>query len=80
MKSGVDSSFEQNADSNSAKIGEPQEFLQDPQSQHVPEESKIEEEAKVSPTLTMKDDSIAYFGTSKTLRTPAHQKMIFKFV
>ena len=28
----------------------------------------------------MKDDSSTYFGDSKTLRTPAHRKMVIKFV
>ena len=34
----------------------------------------------VLPSLTFEDESSIYFGDSKTLRTPAHQKMVMKFV
>ena len=50
------------------------------------EELKTQEEAKVAiphPLLSdsmMKDYSLIYFGNSKTLRTPTHQKMVFNFV
>ena len=29
---------------------------------------------------TLEDDASTYFGASKTLRTPAHQKMVLQFV
>ena len=35
---------------------------------------------KPQPSIPVGDDSEKYFGNSKTLRTPAHQKMVIKFV
>ena len=32
------------------------------------------------PRIPVGDDSEKYFGKSKTLRTPAHRKMVMKFV
>ena len=35
---------------------------------------------KPRPCIPIDDDSSKYFGNSKTLRTPAHRKMVMKFV
>ena len=59
-----------------------QEFKPDPVpiTQPVLPISKPKLIQPVLPVPNLEDDSSKYFGVSKTLRTPAHQKMVFKFV
>ena len=61
-------------------------MLKKPQPKPAPEESKTQEIAKVSipqqalPVSNLEDDFSVYFGSSKSLRTPANQKVVLKFV
>ena len=69
-----------------AELREAKEMLMKPHPKPAPEESKTQEEAKVPipqpvlPVPNLEVDSSRYFGTSKTLRTLAHRKMVIKFV
>ena len=69
-----------------ADLREAKEMLRKPYPKPAPEESKTQEEAKaplpqpVLPVPLVEDDSSKYFGTSKTLRTPANRRMVIKFV
>ena len=86
MKSRDISSFNRIPDNIGADLRKRQEYLQNLILKLFPEESKTQQVAKVAisqpefPNSTMIDDSLTYFGDSKTLRTPAHQNMVIKFV
>jgi hypothetical protein len=69
-----------------AKIRKEEKLVRKPLKKPAPEELKSQKIAKVhipqvdpAPT-NLNDDPSIYFGGSKTLRTPAHRKMVIKFV
>ena len=69
-----------------AKIRKEEKLVRKPRKKPAPEELKSQKIAKVPipqfvlPAPALKDDSSTYFGASKTLKTPAHRKMVMKFV
>ena len=69
-----------------SKIRKEEKLVRKPFKKPAPEELKSQKIAKVPipkpvlPAPALEDDSSTNFGASKTLRTPAHRKMVMKFV